>query len=313
MPNPSFDQFITTTLQYWASRTLADNIFNGHALFFWLKERDRIQPIPGGRTIVEPIVHAINTTVRSMGFYDTVDTSVQAGISAAEYSWSVVAGTIVLSEAEIRQNQGPSQVINLLEAKGDQLEQSFQEELSTELFGDGTGNGGLDMLGLRAIILNSGTLGGIDGTANTYWRSAADTTSAALTLAQMRTVWRTASVGNQHPDFTITEGVLWDAYEALLQPNVRYEDELMANAGFTTLRWKGRPLVYDEQCPTGYMFFINSKYLKLRPHSSMAKSFRAEPIQQPTDQLVRIAKVWWMAQLTTNNRRMHGFLSGKTA
>ena len=38
---------------------------------------------------------------------------------------------------------------------------------------------------------------------------------------------------------------------------------IMGNAGFTGLMFRGMPIISDEKCPTGTMYFLNEKHLDL--------------------------------------------------
>jgi len=237
----------------------------------------------------------------------------QEGITAAEYQWKQLAASIAISGIEEAKNRGTEAIIKLLNAKIMQAEESIKESLNYQLFSDGTGNGGKDFGGLSAIVDATGTIGGIDQSTNSWWASYEENTSTALTTAQMATAYNTASRGNDHPDLILTTQTLFEKYESLLTPQVRYQDTTKANSGFQNLMFKQTPVVYDVSAPTGNMFFMNSKYLKL---VGMADHwFETTEFQKGTVAGVdaRYALILSFGNLTCSNRARQAKLTAKTA
>jgi hypothetical protein len=237
----------------------------------------------------------------------------QDGISAAEYEWKQYAASIAISGIEEAKNNGEQEIINLLEAKIMQAEESMREGFNQMFFGDGTGNSGKNWNGLGNIIEASGTVGGINrATAgNEYWRSYEENTAGALTLAQMATAYNSVSVGNDHPDMVLTTQTLFEKYEALLQPQLRYTDTKTADAGFQNLLFKAAPVTYDVHAPAGTMFFINSKYISLVGHSG--KWFSQTEFVRPENLDARYALIMCYGNLTCRNAAKQGKLTAKTA
>jgi hypothetical protein len=161
IPNANFDQIVTTTLHNYLSTDLADNIFGALVLTKWLMANGRKKPASGGDFLVEPLMYGKNTTVNSYDAYDPIDTAAQTGISAAQYNWKLLAGSVTYSRVEALKNNSKEKVIDLLEQKVTQLEESLRDEFNTEAFSDGTGNSGKDVTGLQAMVAATGTLGGI--------------------------------------------------------------------------------------------------------------------------------------------------------
>ena len=114
----------------------------------------------------------------------------------------------------------------------------MREGFNQMFFGDGTGNSGKNWNGLGNIIESGNTLGGINsatGEGNNWWRSYEENTAGALTLAQMSTAYNSVSVGNDHPDMVLTTQTLFEKYESLLQPQLRYTDTKTAESAVTEI------------------------------------------------------------------------------
>jgi hypothetical protein len=109
----------------------------------------------------------------------------------------------------------------------------------------------------------------------------------------------------------LTTQTLFERYEALLQPQLRYTDTKTADAGFQNLLFKSAPVVYDVHAPTGTMYFINSKYISLVGHSE--KWFANTPFVRPENMDARYALIMCYGNLTIRNRAKQGKLTNKTA
>jgi len=312
MSNPNFDALLSTTLANYRDQ-LTDNVFSDRVLTNHLMSKGRIRMINGGTKIVEPLIYGQNTTVASYSGYDTISLAAQSGITAAEYEWKQYAASIAISGIEEAKNNGEQEIINLLEAKIMQAEESMREGFNTMFFADGTGNSGKDWNGLGNIVESGNAVGGINSATagNEYWRSYEENSAGALTLAQMATAYNTVSVGNDHPDMILTTRTLFEKYESLLQPQLRYTDTKTADAGFQNLLFKAAPVVYDTAAPAGTMFFINSKYLSLVGHSG--KWFQQTEFVRPENLDARYALIMCYGNLTCRNRKKQGKLTAKTA
>jgi hypothetical protein len=268
----------------------------------------------GGTKIVEPLIYGQNSTVASYSGYDTISLTAQEGISAAEYDWKQYAASIAISGIEEAKNNGEQEIINLLEAKIMQAEESMREGFNQMFFSDGTGNSGKNWNGLANIVESGNTVGGINsasGQGNDWWRSYEENTAGALTLAQMATAYNSVSVGNDHPDMILTTQTLFEKYEALLQPQLRYTDTKTADAGFQNLLFKAAPVTYDVHCTAGAVYFLNSKYLTLVGHSG--KWFAQTEFVRPENLDARYALIMCYGNLTCRNRAKQGKLTAKTA
>jgi hypothetical protein len=312
MANPNFDALLSTTLANYRDK-LTDNVFTARPLTYWLSDKGRIRTESGGTKIVEQLIYGQNDTVKSYSGYETLSLTPQEGISAAEYDWKQYGASIAISGIEEAKNNGEHAIIDLLEAKIMQAEESLREGFNQMFFGDGTGNSGKNWNGLGNLIESGNTVGGINSATagNEYWRSYEENTAGALTLAQMATAYNSVSVGNDHPDLILTTQTLFEKYESLLQPQLRYTDTKTAEAGFQNLLFKGAPIMYDVHAPAGTMFFINSKYLKLVGHSD--KWFAQTDFVRPENQDARFALIMCYGNLVCSNRKKQGKLTAKTA
>lgn len=313
--NTNFDSILATTLANYAS-TLVDNVFSARPLVAWLQRKDKIKMVSGGAKIVQQLMYAQNQAAGSYSGYDTLPLTASAGISAAEYPWKQFAATIAINGLEEAENSGEEAIIDLLEAKISQAEETISEQMDVMFLADGSGNGGKDWMGLAGIVSVSdpsvGALGNIPVSGNTWWESvvvAAATNGTALTLSTLSHTFNTASRGNDAPDFILSGQVAFEKYESLLNPQLRFTDTKTADAGFQNLLYKTAPWMYDiniasytqgSQAGVTDIYMLNSKYLKLVGHSS--RWFTSTPFKSAPNQDARFAQILCYGNLTVSNR-----------
>ena len=154
-----FDVLVTTTLDKSRSK-LADQITQENSLTAFLNMKSRVT-LDGGTVVRRPLVFAFNDTVTTYSGYDLIDTTPQEGLGWAEYNWKQHAGSVVISGEEVRKNSGSAQLINLLQAKVDQLRFSVADDMNAMLWASSVGNGGKDFNSIPVLVSDSGTVAGI--------------------------------------------------------------------------------------------------------------------------------------------------------
>jgi hypothetical protein len=303
------DGLIATTLQHYRKK-LEDVIF-GSKPFLHIVKNAGIET-QHGRSIVQPLLYG---ELSSKGSYDDDDTfvpPVRDGLTAAEYGWRHYYASIFFTGPELAQNSGKEQVLSLVKARVMQAEMSVSSDLNVQFLGDGTGNGGKDFEGLATIVEDGNTYGGIDRSdaLNTFWRSTVDATAEAVTLAPMRTLYNTASEGNDQPTNIITTQAGFEAYEALLTDQIRYSDTEMADAGFQNLMFKAAPLVFDRDVAAGTMYFLNMNHIKFV--NLDGRWFDWSDWLQPVNQDAKYKNLFLSGNLTCTNASRQAVHTGFT-
>ena len=317
----TYDAVLTTTLANYRKQ-LVDNIFDDYPFLSYLNGKlgkamrgsSVKRTVDGGESIVEHLLYGMNSTVKSYAGAEPLDTTLQDGMTIARYNWKQYAASIGITGLEKRNNQGEAAMINLLSSKAKQAEMSLRDRMSVDSFADGTGNGAKNLTGLAALISTSTTVGGISPTTYTWWQAnvnASGGSFAAGGIDAMRTTMNNITFGNDKPDLIITDQTTFEYYEKALQPQERFNSNTVADAGFMNLTFKGVPIVFDRDCTSGYMYFLNSKYLSFVVHKDA--DFSTGPFVTPENQDVSTAMILFQGNLTTNNRRKLGVIQGFTA
>ena len=199
MASPNLSEIVTTTLRN-RSGKLADNVTNNNALLNRLNKKGNVKPVDGGRTIVQELDYQENGTFKRYSGYETLDISPSEVFSAAEFDWKQGAVSVSISGLEELQNSGSERVIDLLESRIKNAERTMANNVSNDLYSDGTASGGKQIGGLQHIIADApstGTVGGINRATYSFWRNYAyDATTdggaaatAALMQGYMNQVW----------------------------------------------------------------------------------------------------------------------------
>lgn len=270
-----WDQILSTTLHNYRA-TLTDNVFEGRPLLNFLKRKNRLRVLSGGYSIVEPIIYEEGQA----GVYsqwDQLAITPQEGISAAQFPWKQAYATIAISGLEEAQNSGKEQVINLLEAKTMQAEQTFQALFNRMAWGTAAASPN-NWTPLTDLIDSTTVAGGIDPAdpGNGFWASYEAAVGAVdgvgLERAFSTAVLTSSDSGSDMVDAMFTDMGTFQFYESTLQPQLRYTDVETANLGFSNLLYKQVPIMWDNEAPAGVVLGINSKYVGMVVHS--ARNFR---------------------------------------
>ena len=304
------------------SRTLTfiDTIFGARPLTYFLLESGQVRMIDGGSQIIEPLVVANNGSVEAYTGSGPIDPTQENSqqFSAAEFDWSTIVASISITGIEEAKNAGSNRILDLLEGKIAVARESITEFMNTAFHLDTATAPAANFNGLGYLVAqNTNSVGGIlttdgagDAPGQTYWQSHIDSDAVALSTADMTTVYNTVSVGNDQPNLVLTTQALYEKYESLLQPQLRYSSADVADAGFQNLMFKGAPVLYDADTTAGVMYMLNTKYLKLVGHSD--KWFTPSPFIRTTVADSRTAQIFCYGQLTINNRNRQGVLTAKT-
>lgn len=258
---------------------------------------------------MQPLLYATTTAVGTYSGTDTLTTTANDQITAAEFNRAHYYGNITITHTDELANSGDAQIIDFVRAKVQACELSLASKMGTDLFGTYSDTKGLAGIGLA--IDSTGTYGGIDRSTYTWWASDEDSSTATLTIAALQAGFGDVTVGNDKPSVIVTTQDIYDSYLNLLQPQQRFVDEETANGGFTNLMFNSVPLVVDSHCTASALFFINEKYLTLMYHPK--DNFRFDPFVKPTNQAAATAKIYWAGQLVGSNCRMQGKMTALTA
>lgn len=322
MADPNQGQTVATLWEAVVGKNPTNNIFNSRALFYALGDEGFKEQVPGGRLFEMTIEYAQNTTFKSYGEFETLDTTRIDVFDCARYDQKIAAGTIVFSDLELARNAEANRKIDILESKLENGKNSAIASLNVMLNGDGTGNGGKDFDGIQKIISatpTTGTVGGINRATFSFWRNrqnAGTKTSTAYDnlRTSMTTTYNQCSLGGVEstPTAAITDRATFEGYESLLVAVEKIERDAKATGGDIAflndaIQFKGAALFYDEDAAASELRFVNPKYLKLM-YLAGAWMKMKEPVT-PSNQMTRVYVTETFGNLGTNGSRYLGVVS----
>lgn len=321
MSFPNVSDIVATTIQN-RSRQIADNVTRNNALLARLNQRGNVKTISGGSSILEELSFAENGNAGFYSGYDLLPVAAQDVISAAEFSIKQFAVPVVMSGLEMLQNSGKEAFIDLLEARLNVAEATMMNKLAQSVYSDGTGSGGKEITGLNAAVAStntSGTYGGIDRATWSFWRNqkydfSDNTVTPGPTTIQnaMNTLWASCTRGNDRPDLIVVDTIFWGFYMSSLQAIQRFTSADTGNLGFPSLKFMDADVVLDGgiggYCPASTGFFLNTKYIKWRPHKDRNMVALSPNRRYAINQDAEVQILGWAGNLTCSGAQFQGRL-----
>jgi hypothetical protein len=321
MASPNLSEIITTTLRNRTGK-LADNVTKQTALLSRLRQRGKVKPVSGGRTIVQELEYAENSTYQRYSGYETLNIAPSDVFTAAEFDYKQLSVAVTISGLEQLQNSGPNAIIDLLEARISNAEKTMVNNIASDCYSNGTASGGKQIGGMQLLVSSTpttGTVGGIDRSLWTFWQNqkfggVADggaATSAANIQSYMNRLWVRQVRNNDAPDLIVADNNYWTFYLESLQAIQRITQVSEASAGFTSLKYMSADVVLDGGfggfAPTNTMYFVNTDYIFLRPHSDRNFSL-ADADRVPVNQDAVVKILLWAGNMTISNSFLQGVL-----
>lgn len=292
-------------------RRLVDNVYSDVVMFKLADQAGNKKLINGGLSIVETL---IKQKQNDGGFYlgaDILNTTFGNNTSLLEYKWQNCYEPIVVNRDEERQNSGDMhKLIDLVGAKMQMAELAIKDLLD-QAFSTPVGSAN-NLIDLETMI-NTGALGNLNGSTDTYWQSTVIASGAFATqgLTDMTTGYYAVSSSSvrDNPTHIMTNKTIFQRYEQTRLPLERIANgNLSANAGFENLTFKGKPIMYGNYIGSGLLFELNMNYIYLAVDSET--DLVTTPFIAPVNQTIKVAYILWRGNMITNNRRRHAKLTG---
>jgi hypothetical protein len=322
MASPNLSEIATTTLRNRTGK-LADNVTKNNALLDRLKKRGKVKTVSGGRTIIQELEYAENSTYKRYSGYETLNISPSDVFTAAEFDYKQAAVAVSISGLEELQNSGEEAIINLLSSRIKNAEKTMMNNIAGDCYSDGTADGGKQIGGLQLLVSKtptSGTVGGIDRATWTFWQNKATVSGTAASAINIQDRMNSMALslvrGTDRPDLIIADSNYYQFYLNSLQAIQRITNPDMGASGFTSLQYFGHggaaDVVLDGGvggfCPTNTMYFLNTDYIHFRPHAERNMvPIGGERMAVNQDAMVKL--IGFAGNMTLSNASLQGVLS----
>ena len=312
-PNAVFTELVSTTFRK-HSKEIKDNVSKNNALLERLGVKGTRKE-DGGLSIVAPLDYAANGTYQRYSGYDVLNIGASDVISAAEYQWRQIAINVVASGLELRTNSGDSRIINLVKSRMKNAIRTFKNNFSAD-------DSGIPGVGAQALVSDTGagTVGGIDSSVWTFWKSLVQSAAAplqgggAITVGPttieslMLPLWLAMVRGDDHPDLIVADNNWFSFYEQSQTSLKRYTGDQKAQGGFVSLKYKTADVIFDggSGIPANRMYFLNTDYLDLVVHKDADLAIMDE--MKPYNQDAAVIPILWMGNIVCSNRSLQAVM-----
>lgn len=315
MANPSrtvtFNTFVSATAEH-RRKDLIDNWTTSAPLTIRLRKKNKIE-VRGGEVITTPHIYG-GFPATSYGRGTEFDTTVRDFATTLVFNWKFAYAPVNLNVIDVDLNDSPERVFDLVDAAMENGELSLVDEIADQVFGDGTGNGGLDLDGLAIAVSRTGTYGGLargtDAQGSSTRAAVEDTTGGLLSLTGLQGHYGTCTIGRKQPDLLVTTQPLYNRIWERSQPSEQNSPEITRDIGFQAVRFNGADVAVDSHCPSGTIYLLQTDFWEWFHHPRW--DFRFRGFHEPTNQQVAIGQLIDWSALVCRGPRYNGVASGLT-
>lgn len=233
------------------SRAIQDIVYNSTPLTRILRDQGRIKVRRAGGPELRIPVEFDKLDAQWFTGYDKIEITPKELLNSAVYNWSRVVSMFSLTGTELLYTRGEEEVIDLMEFHINAAEKAVKEEFEVSMVGDGTANGGRQMIGLGGaipIVANTGVYGGIDRATVPNWRTSTfdipegdvagyttwDSTTARPIIERIALA---RSRNGRYADLLIADALSYEPISSSFVAHQRLASERLARLGFAGLTY----------------------------------------------------------------------------
>jgi len=304
------------------SKSYQDLVSNANPLLHVLQDKGNWKPY-SGVTIRETLLYAKSGNTQWYNGFDFLANAPAELFNDAEFRAKMVAVGVSMANEDILNNDGDAQLMDIMEAHLAAAENELQDEVDTSLQSNGTRFSGKELSGLQLAIptvVDSGTYGGIDRSANAIWdTSAFDANSFMSAYTQvtatsirpmLNQIMTNRSRGKNGADLFLMSPEHYAAYDAATVAIQRVNDVTdMGKLGFQSLKYfgAGRQAQIVQAGGIGSTMPANTTYgistdnmrMRYNPGRNFDRIFKEA--MMPINQDARVQYIGFMGELTMNN------------
>ena len=279
-----FTEYTTTGTQDKINNTVIDSVSNENVITGrFLNNKARFRGTQEKQSIYVGNSNAIDA--RGGGFRGTDRFNTEIRNDTTELIWNpkFVYEPMNFAYTDLSQNTGKEEVYSILARETEYAMTRLFDNIGDMLYSTNS-ESSKSFSGLRHMIANTGSYGGLSRSTYTVLNpgdtsaTGYDSSTTETTLTAIHNVISALTFGSIKPTVGITTPEIFDYIEALLEPTKRYDiggyaqvtrdglkpsaGALGAATGLDAIVMKGVPIVRDDKCPAGHLFFLNEKELK---------------------------------------------------
>lgn len=318
-----YSMLYNSTFEKYLRGGFIDNVSKRVPLFNWMRKSGCLDHWDGsGKYILEEVITSLPSLMQALGPYEEISLTPFSGTELVPFTYKELVFPITVTHREMKANKGREQAISLIKTKTKIAELALSEQLEQMLLGDGTGQGGKEMLGLKAFIPDvntSGSIGGFSRATHSWLRCpVVDGAPTSLPFDNLRlklsNLTNTLTRGTIRPEIYITTQDIFEGYETLSFGKYTPTDKKGAmDLGFSgELLFRGKPLVFGDYIDVGQVFALNPEALKFRVEGLKGSQDSPFKLEGPFDMMPHQKATVWLISLngavTMNMFRQNGKL-----
>lgn len=221
---------------------------------------------------------------------------------------------VYFRQLELDQDYSPVALLAVKRALG--MMEDACSFFSRSLFSYGLEFNGKGIVGLQGLVqdIGLGTTMGIDSDEFPFWKnqvinlnSNGAKFSPASLLYEMKRMSRKIAKAHGMTDIIVTTRDLHTAYELTL-PNWKHTHRSSVELGCRSLDFEDTGVIWDEFCPEGRMYFLNSKTLNLRSSGRTNMTILDSKPRFDLNRMTWVVEIWWIGQTFMTNRQSQGVI-----
>jgi hypothetical protein len=299
---------------------------------------------PGGKDAITGTVKGTyTTTIQGFQNDDQVGYGNPANIKKYTYPWKLVHAGIKFTMHELLQNgikvvdtqDGSSvapasdaekiQLANVYDDKLEDMQEGVDRGMNLMFWRDGTQDSNL-VPGIRSFVVDDPTtatvVGGIDQSANTWWRNRASLSlstsdaSAQVVVAKLQKEYRQLRRYGGNPTLALagSDFLEWMEKELRAKGNYTLEgwtSKGKTDAGMADISFKGVSFQYDptldDEGRAKYLYWLDPRFIY--PMAIEGESMKKHNPARPEDRYAFYKAVTWVGGLVCSRRNVHGVYS----
>jgi len=282
----------------------------------------------GGYAVQLPAEYGNNAPTKFFTPYGHADTTPTEFALPLIAQFRHIVSSATVSEIEIAANAGKAKLFDLMMGRIRLAERSIATVVGSEIYSDGTSFGGNTFQGLAAGISTtplvdpaSGPVEGVPVATNPWWQNNATTGAGSFAAHGVRgttddlvfNMFLNCTDGSyDRPTAILSSQDVFEFYNAALLQIARQIDPYkVGDLSFSALEYQGMPWFQDRQCPSGRMYFINTRHVHF--YVDPAMMFTWSDKRTWPDQLLDIRLVTLKLTLVFKSRMFLGVIDGFTA
>lgn len=305
MGSPVIETILHATLEK-SRKKLMFAAVKANAFYAYAMASDKVEYENGGREISNPLITGRNPNVTSYAYYDELPVNQTNEFNTVRYGWARVAGTVIISDQEVDENQGETEIFKILKGKMQVLEESIKEKFQNYLYGAGLGK---DPNGLALLVPDdptTGSLGGINRATEKQWQTMSKDFGGSLNSANIEEEFDDILLDmkqgkSEKPDLILCGRNIYKMYRKAVRSKISilsegtYSAKKMYDLGFDGVSFGGITMIYDEDCPADKAYFLNTTYLRM--HVLKHVNMKVKELSAPWTQDCVGRRIVWEGQM----------------